>query len=127
MLKLDLDDKTTIHLTRGDRGTLRIKVKNVLTQEEYLFPAGCTVSFIVKNKNGYTGEDVIRKTVHVMEDSNEVEITLTEADTKIGEPIDKKVKYWYNVVVNDDITIVGSDENGEKILILYPEAGEVSN
>ena len=127
MLRLDSEDKTTIHLTRGDRGTLRIKVKNVLTEEEYLFPAGCTVSFIVKNKNGYTGEDVIRKTVHVMEESNEVEITLTEADTKIGEPIDKKVKYWYNVVVNDDITIIGSDEDGEKILILYPEAGEVNN
>lgn len=127
MLKLDLEDKTTIHLTRGDRGTLRIKVKNVISQEEYLFPAGCYVSFIVKNKNGYTEEDVIRKTVHVMEDTNEVEITLTDMDTKIGEPIDKKVKYWYNVVVNDDITIIGSDENGEKILILYPEAGEVND
>ena len=38
--------------------------------------------------------------------------------------IDKKVKYWYNVVVNDDITIIGSDPDGEKPIIIYPEVGE---
>ena len=38
--------------------------------------------------------------------------------------IDKKVKYWYNVVVNDDVTIIGSDEDGEKTIIIYPEVGE---
>ena len=125
MLKLDLEDNSTIHLTRGDRGTIKVKVKDAKTGEYYTFPQGCYVSFVVKSRNGYTEEDVIRKVVHVGEDTQEVEITLTDADTKVGEPINRKVKYWYNVVINDDITIIGSDENGEKILMLYPEAGEV--
>lgn len=125
MLKLDLEDNTMIHLTRGDRGTIKVKVKNAKTGEYYLFPAGCTVSFVVKERKGYTLEDALRKTIHVAEDTDIVEIPLTEAETKIGDPIDKKVKYWYNVVINDDQTIIGSDENGEKILMLYPEAGEV--
>jgi hypothetical protein len=124
MLKLDLEDASTIHLTRGDRGTIKVKVKNAKTGEYYTFPAGCTVSFVVKARQGYTLEDALRKTVHVLEDTDIVEIALTESDTKIGDPIDKKVKYWYNVVINDDQTIIGSDENGEKILMLYPEAGE---
>lgn len=127
MLKIDSEDNSTIHLTRGDRGTLKVKVKNALTDEYYLFPAGSYISFVVKEKNGYTSNDVIRKVVHIAEDTNEVEVTLTEEDTKIGEPIDKKKKFWYNVVVNDDITIIGSDENGEKLLILYPEVGEESS
>lgn len=124
MLKLDLEDTTMIHLTRGDRGTIKVKVKNAKTGEYYEFPAGCTVSFVMKSRNGYTLEDALRKTIHVAEDTDTVEIPLTEEDTKIGEPINKKVKYWYNVVINDDQTIIGSDENGEKIVMLYPEAGE---
>ena len=66
----------------------------------------------------------MRKTVNVLEDTTEVEFTLTEEDTKIGDMIDKKTKYWYNVVVNDDITIIGSDEDGEKVIFIYPEVGE---
>lgn len=123
MFKLD-SDGSTLHLTRGDRGTMKIKVRNVLTNEFYTFPAGCTVSFVVVDKNGYTSPDMLRKTVNVTEDTDEVEIALTEADTKIGYMIDKKQKYWYNVVVNDDLTIIGSDDKGEKVLMLYPEVGE---
>lgn len=123
MFKLD-SDGSTLHLTRGDRGTMKVKVKNAISGEYYTFPSGCTVSFVVVDKNGYTLGDVLRKTVTVPTDTEEVEITLTDADTKIGDMINKKQKYWYNVVVNDDLTVMGSDEDGEKILILYPEVGE---
>ena len=123
MFKLD-SDGSTLHLTRGDRGTMKVKVKNAKTGEYYTFPAGSYVSFVVKDKDGYTLADVLRKRVLVTSDTDEVEITLTDSDTKIGDMINKRKKYWYNVVVNDDITIMGSDDNGEKILILYPEVGE---
>lgn len=124
MLKLD-DDNVTLNLTRGDRGTFRAYVIDSKTQEKYLFPAGCWVSFVVVNKKGYTLEKpLLRKKVYVPEDTTEVEFTLTSKDTKIGEMIDKKQKYWYNIVINDDVTILGSDENGEKQIIIYPEVGE---
>lgn len=123
MIRVENDTKT-IHLTRGDRCSFKVYVVDAKTQEKYTFPAGCTVSFVVVNKLGYTEGELLRKTINVTEDAQEVEFTLTEDDTKIGNMIDKKQKYWYNVVVNDDITVIGSDEDGEKILILYPEVGE---
>lgn len=124
MLRIDPDDNTTIHLTRGDRGTFRVYLMDSKEHLKYTFPAGCFVEFVIKNKRGYTGEDLLRKRIYLGEDTTDIEFTLTEADTKIGDPIDKKTKYWYNIVVNNDITIAGSDEDGEKILILYPETGE---
>lgn len=125
MIRLDEDDLTTLHLTRGDRCTFRAYVIDSKTKEKYIFPAGCWVSFVIVRKLGYTLEDpLLRKKIFVPEDTTEVEFTLTEADTKIGTMIDKKQKYWYNIVVNDDITILGSDETGEKVIIIYPEVGE---
>lgn len=124
MLRLD-EDNVTLHLTRGDRGTFKAYVIDSKTQERYIFPAGCWVSFVVVNKKGYTLEKpLLRKKIYVPSDTIEVEFTLTAKDTKIGNMIDKKQKYWYNIVVNDDITILGSDENGEKQIIIYPEVGE---
>ena len=124
MLRIDPEDEFTIHLTRGDRCSLKVKAVDAETQEQYYFPAGCKVTFAIIPKLGYTEGAVLRKTVDVLEDTDEVEILLTEEDTKIGDMIDKKVKYWYNVVVNDDVTIIGSDEDGEKTIIIYPEVGE---
>lgn len=124
MLRID-EDNTTIHLTRGDRCTFRVYIIDSKTQENYIFPAGCWVSFIVVNKKGYTLEKpLLRKKIFVPSDTTEVEFTLTPTETKIGDMIDKKQKYWYNIVINDDITILGSDVNGEKIVIVYPEVGE---
>lgn len=125
MLRLDEDDLTTLHLTRGDRGTFRCYVIDRKTQERFIFPAGCWVSFIVVYKKGYTLENpLLRKKIYIPSDTDEIEFTLTEKDTKIGEMIDKKQKYWYNIVVNDDVTILGSDEEGEKVIVIYPEVGE---
>lgn len=124
MVRIDSEDEYTIHLTRGDRCTFKVYAVDEKTQEHYYFPAGCYVTFAIIPKLGYTTGTLLRKTVYVTEDTTEVEFTLTEEDTKIGDMIDKKQKYWYNVVVNDDITIIGSDENGEKTIIIYPEVGE---
>lgn len=125
MIRLDEDDLTTLHLTRGDRCTFRVYVIDSKSREKYTFPADCWVSFVIIDKLGYTLENpLLRKKVYVPEDTTEVEFTLTAEDTKIGNMIDKKQKYWYNVVINDDITILGSDEEGEKVIIIYPEVGE---
>lgn len=124
MVRIDSEDEFLVHLTRGDRCILRVYMRDNKTQEDYLFPAGCYVTFAIVSKKGYTKGDVLRKKVYVHEDTYEVEISLTERDTKIANMIDKKQKYWYNVVVNDDITIIGSDDNGEKTIIIYPEVGE---
>ena len=123
MIRVDSDTKT-IHITRGDKGGINVSARNYETGEKYSFPAGCNVSFVIVPQKGYTQGSILRKTVYVPLQTDEVYIPLTEEDTKIGNMIDKKEKYWYNIVVNDDITIVGSDQDGEKRVILYPEVGE---
>lgn len=123
MIRVDSDTKT-IHITRGDRGGINVTARNYETGERYNFPAGCKVSFVIVPQKGYTQGALLRKNVTVLEETDEVYIPLLEEDTKIGNMIDKKEKFWYNVVVNDDVTIIGSDQDGEKRVILYPEVGE---
>lgn len=125
MLKIDVNDNYKIHLTRGDRGSILVTAKDESDNTDYQFEVGDKLSFVVVRENDYASEDpVLRKDVIVTSNTTEVEIPLLAEDTKIEDPINKKTKYWYNIVLNDDVTILGSDENGEKILMLYPEAGE---
>ena len=37
----------------------------------------------------------------------------------------KKTIYWYDIVLNDDITILGYDDEGAKKIYLYPEGEEI--
>ena len=113
----------TIHCNRGDKGTIKFKAQK-LDGSDYDFQKGDKVSFIIVPKGGYTKGPVFRKDVEINDTTKIVNFDLKAEDTKIGDMINKKVKYWYNVVLNDDQTILGSDENGEKEFILYPETGE---
>jgi len=119
MFDIDKEDKTTLLVTRGDRGSVAIKLK-----PGYTFKVGQKVSLVVVKKKGYKEEPVLEKSVTVEEESDKIKIPLTSEDTKIGDYINKAVNYWYNIVVDDDQTIFGSDKNGEKIFRLFPEPKE---
>lgn len=91
-----------------------------------MFQPGDKVRLNVMTKKD-PGDIVLTKTVEVTEVNNCVDIVLTHEDTRIGEIINKQVDYWYEVQLNPDTeaqTIVGYDEDGPKILTLYPEGGE---
>lgn len=118
MIKVD-EDGTTLLVTRGDIGSIRVKLK-----DEKKFTVGQVVSLIVVKKRGYTDKPLLKKSVTITEESNTILIPLNEEDTKFDEEIDKKVDYWYNIVVNDNQTLIGSDKDGEKIFRLYPEPKE---
>ena len=136
MLRPD-EDGQTIHLTRGDasgefnklafyRPIYNYKTKQ---EENYKFQLDDKISFVVKEKRGYTKPEILRveKTLREMgyaEPTEYPEIILTEEDTKVFELLDKKKIYWYDIVLNDSDTIIGYDEDGAKKLIVYPEAGE---
>lgn len=124
MLKIDSEDEYRILLTRGDRGCIRVRAYDEVTNDDYIFQPGDKVSFVAVPKKGYTEGDVLRIDVFVEEESDYVNIDLLPEHTKLNGMINKKVTYWYNVVLNDDQTIIGSDEDGEKVLVLYPEVGE---
>lgn len=124
MFKKDEKVPTRLLVTRGDRGSVYATATDLVTNKPYVFQPEDKVSFVVVPENGYSDGAVLRKDIIVTEETTEVEIPLTAEDTKIEDMIDEYKDYWYNVVLNDDVTFIGSDETGEKVLRLFPEAGE---
>ena len=121
MVYIDTDTKY-IHINRGDIGTLHFSCKEE-DGTDHTFEIGDIIRFTVKEK--YSEPTfVLRKDVEVTdENTTVVDIELSQSDTTIGDLIDKPKKYVYDVALNEDITIIGYDEEeGPKYFILYPEA-----
>lgn len=118
-----LSDKT-ICLTRGDIANLVVNAK-LQDGKPYTFKVGDVVRFCVYKRRDCNCV-VLQKDVDVLDAAEEVTIHLTSEETTIGEVINKPADYWYEVVVNPETnpqTIIGYDEDGEKIFRLYPEGG----
>ena len=132
------DDGKTIYLTRGDITDKYHKIAfyypifNLTTQKEenYVFKLTDKIAFVVKEKKGYTKTEVLRieKTIAEMgytEPTTTPEIQLTSEDSKAFDLVDKRKVYWYDIVLNDNTTILGYDNDGAKELIVFPEANEL--
>lgn len=138
MVAIDEDDNTTIHLTRGDKTNgefnklaFYFPIYNfaIGKEENYVFWLDDKITFIVMDKKGYTKSEIFRKTYTIRElgytePTEYPEISLTAEDTKNFPLLNKKKTYWYDIVLNDDTTILGYDEDGAKKIIVYPEGGE---
>lgn len=122
MFKIEKD--FSIHITRGDIGTLGISANG--DNGAYEFQVGDVVRLGVFKKNDYSSI-VLQKEITVDEKTTEVSLPLTSAETRIGEIINEPVDYWYEIQLNPDTqaqTIVGYDNKGAKIFRLYPEGVE---
>lgn len=116
-------ENNTINITRGDIGTISVSAQNE-DGTSYIFNKGDIVRFSVM-KAGNCNIVYMTKDVQVMQDTDSVDVELVSINTKIGNIISKPTKYWYEVVLNPDTmaqTIVGYDEDGPKLFVLYPEA-----
>lgn len=110
-----------IYVNRGDAVNIQLACNNAN------FEPGNYVKFYIMTENDC--EDVLlTKTFNVTELTNTVDITLTSTETRsIGEAFKTGYKtYWYEVELNGENTLVGYDDNGPKLFILYPEATEGS-
>lgn len=119
MFKTDKDG--VIHLTRGDIGSLSV---TAMTEDgqPYVFKAGDVVRFSVCERKNCANV-VMECNAAVTESCESVDIVLEAYDTDFGEIISKPVQYWYEIVLNPDTapqTIVPYDEDGARVLILYP-------
>ena len=122
---LVIHDDNSIYLTRGDIASIQITALNS-SGEEYLFKNGDIVRFSIFEKGHYDNL-VLRRDVEVTTETKFVNINLSGNDTKIGELINRPKHYWYEVELNPDTapqTIIGYDNNGPKILTLFPEGVE---
>ena len=117
-------DGTTIKINRGDILPLRLTIP-ISQNENYIFQVGDTIIFGVYGAKKMSQNALLLKEVVVTEQSDHVDITLTSEEMKIGDLIDKPTDYWYEIELNGQQTVIGYDDNGAKILRLYPEGSEV--
>lgn len=95
-----------------------------LTQELYEFQVGDKVKFNIYERKGYDKEPLISKTIEVASTTYELPIPLYSEDTTFGEIPNKEVTYWYDITLNDDLTIVCYNEEGAMQFIMYPAKGD---
>ena len=133
MIKID-EDQTTIHLTRGDathsdynRIAFYFPVWDAEAEEEtkYEFQTTDKITFIVYETKGYTKRELLKieKTIAQLgytEPTETPELVLTSEDTMVFPLENKKHTYNYEIILNDDTTILGSDDEGDKKIIVYP-------
>lgn len=133
MIKID-EDLTTIRLTRGDAThedynqiAVVFPIWNFEDEEEepYEFQLTDKLTFIVYEMKGYTKNEILKveKTIAELGYVNPTTapmIQLTSEDTSTFELTNKPQTYNYEIILNDDTTIIGSDEDGDKKIIVYP-------
>ena len=116
-----VEEDMTICLTRGDVAFFVVIADD--RGEPYMFQPGDVIRIKVCEKKACENV-VLQKDFVVEEETEAAHIYLTKEDTKIGDIISKPVVYWYEVELNPDTnpqTIVGYDDDGAKILRLFPE------
>lgn len=138
MIAIDNDDETTLYLTRGDathesynRLAFCFPIKNLTTGEieNYKFQLDDKITFVVFEKQGYTRKEIIKKEytladIGYLAPTEYPEIILTDEDTKKFDLANKRKVYWYDIVLNDDTTILGYDDESGKKLIVFPGTEE---
>lgn len=120
-----LNDDLSIYLTRGDMAAFGVSAFGE-DGGKYKFKVGDVVRFTVYGKNN-ADTVYLQNDYPVTEETEEVQVYLTKDDTRFGNVISKPTDYWYEVELNPETvpqTIIGYDENGPKVLKLFPEADE---
>ena len=121
-----VNEDKSVYVTRGDY--CDIPVPGVVNGKAYQFQKGDVLRFkatVAKDCN----KVVIQREFVVDAAADSFTIHLNDDDTRIGEVISKPTNYWYEVELNPDEdcqTIIGYDDDGPKILRLFPEGAEVN-
>ena len=119
-----VNEDLSIYLTRGDICVFSVTVdKGGAT---YQFKEGDIVRIKVFGRRDVESV-ALQKDFVASPGEEKVVITLNGEETKFGEYINKPTAYWYEIELNPETapqTIIGYDENGEKILMLFPEGGD---
>lgn len=114
----------TIKVNRGDKLPISLTIP-ISEEENYLFKVGDKITFGVYEKKGYEKPAVILKEVTVEKETDTIDLSLTSEETKIGEIQNKTVEYWYEIQLNENETIIGADDDGNKIFELWAEGSNI--
>lgn len=129
-------EENTIYLTRGDETSENNKLTFSIQKNDgqlYKFKPSDEITFVVVKKKGYTMNEIIKKDfllsdIGYKEETEILEIPLTSIDTEKFPIKNKPVTYWYEIIINKSVTLLGFDTDGAKKIIVYPSVkGVVSN
>lgn len=123
MFKINNDK--SIYLTRGDIANISVSA-SLPDGTAYTFQEGDVVRIKVYKRRD-CGCVELQKDVVATAGETSVTIFLSGEETKIGDIISKPTNYWYEVELNPETnpqTIIGYDEEGEKLFVLYPEGSD---
>lgn len=118
-----LIEDNEIHITRGDKALIDLIIP-INKEENYLFQPGDIITFGVYEEGKMEEDALIHKEIKINEVTDVCKIELTSEDTKIGELINENKEYWYEVIYNNDQTVIGYDKYGAKLFIVYPEGSD---
>lgn len=106
-----------IYLNRGDAVNIQVACNNAT------FEANDYIKFYIMEQDK-SSNVLFEKKFTIAAESNTVDIVLTADETKsICSAFDSGYKaFWYEIEYNDSITLMGYDDNGPKLFIMYPEA-----
>lgn len=90
----------------------------------YKFQKGDKIKLNIYERNGYSKETLMTKEIGVTGETEDVYIELTEKETAFGTPVNKPTTYWYDITLNENLTIICYDEDGAKEFIEYPAKGD---
>lgn len=123
-----INDDMSIYVTRGDICFFTVSAEYD-EDTAYKFKPGDILRMKVFEKKGCENVVLVKNFI-VEEEAEEVTLSLTGSDTKIGGVISKPVTYWYEIELNPDTnpqTIVGYDnDNGPALFVLYPEGKDIT-
>ena len=94
-------------------------------ETKYEFQTTDKITFIVYETKGYTKRELLKIEKTLAElgytaPTETPELQLTSEDTMVFPLENKKHTYNYEIILNDDTTILGSDDEGDKKIIVYP-------
>lgn len=115
---MQITNNNTIKINRGNSLSLDISIDNA--GEDYIYKEGDVVGIAIYNANSLNNPPVISKFVNAIAGDTVTNITLTDEEMKLGQPQNYPINYWYEITLNSE-TVLGFDEDGAKILVLYPE------
>lgn len=119
MFKINIQEKE-LKITRGDKGIIELQIP--VNDGFYEFAIGDKVVFAVYEKEGLDKAPLLYLEQEVVVPGTTFDISLTKENTRQISPIiNKEKEFWYEIELNGDQTVVGYDDDGPKILILWPE------
>lgn len=102
------------HVTWGDKGSFDVSFK------DYTFNIGDVLELKIYNEDNMDSEPLLTKSVVADAAVDTLTMTLLGADTKLGNPINERVTFWYEITLNGDQTPFCYDETGPRLFYVYP-------